>query len=222
MNEPTTTYRSLAEGLPPDVAKQIHSDWYRNEAEYWAVRDSLLAQYENTWLAFSDGKVIAADKRPSIVSSQARAIATHPFITCVGREHIGLRMRRSSFPYDRAYPGEPLPVVRAEFAKAPGSRGLVLDDVILDTGSDGSSLPWSDCKPFNFDLSQGVPYMVSGVTGVAVQTVGFVIWVKLDGSEYECRMQIDFHGSERLLGRDVLNCMDVLFRGPAAEVIINP
>lgn len=222
MSESTTTYRSLAEGLPPDVAKQLHPDWYKNEADYWAVRETLLAKYENTWVAFSNGAVISADKRPSKVSSEARQITAHPFITCVGREHIGLRMRRSSFPYDRTYPGEPLPVVSAEFAKSPGGSGVVLDEVILDTGSDGSSLPWSDCKPFNFDLSQGVPYMVSGVTGVAVQTVGFVIWVKLDGNEYECRLQIDFQGNERLLGRDVLNNMDVLFRGPAAEVIINP
>jgi hypothetical protein len=64
--------------------------------------------------------------------------------------------------------------------------------------------------------------MVSGVTGATIQTVGFDIWVKLDGNEYECRMQIDFHGQERLLSRDVLNSLDVLFRGPAAEVIINP
>lgn len=218
----STDYTSMAEGLPPDVAQQIHPDWYKNEAAFWAMRDALLPQYENQWIAFADGGIIAADRRPSKVSAEARRIAKHPFITCVGREHIGLQMRRSSFAYDRAYPGEPLPVVSAEFTTAPGRPGLVLDEIILDTGADGSSLPWSDCKPFNFDLSQGIPYTVSGVTGVAVQTVGFAIWVKLDGSEYECTLQIDFHGRERLLGRDILNCMDVLFRGPAAEVIINP
>ncbi len=37
-----------------------------------------------------------------------------------------------------------------------------------------------------------------------------------------CRMQADFAGSERILGRDVLNHMDVLFRGPASEVVLNP
>ncbi len=64
--------------------------------------------------------------------------------------------------------------------------------------------------------------MVSGVKGAPAQTLGFVMWVTLDGQEYECRMQIDFQGRERILGRDVLNYLDVLFRGPAAEVIINP
>jgi hypothetical protein len=147
------TYRSLAEGLPPDVAKQIHPDWCKNEAEYWAVRDTLLPQYENQWVAFADGRVIAADKRPSKMAREARLITSHPFMTCVGREKIGLRMRRSVF----AYPGEPLPVITAEFAKAPGAPGIVLHDVILDTGSGSSSLPWSDCQPFQFDLSAGIP-----------------------------------------------------------------
>ena len=36
------------------------------------------------------------------------------------------------------------------------------------------------------------------------------------------RLQADFTGYERLLGRDVLNRIDVLFRGPAQEVVINP
>ncbi|HEY2909004.1 MAG TPA: hypothetical protein VGI99_02100 [Gemmataceae bacterium] len=217
-----TTYKSLAEGLPPDVARQIHPDWYKNEADYWAVRDSLLPQYENMWVAFANGSVIAFDKRPSKVAQDARKIASHPFMTCVGREEIGLRMRRASFPYDKSYPGEPLPIIRAEFSKTQGSPGIALDSVILDTGSDTSALPWSDCKPLQLDLRQGVPYMVSGVTGASVRTVGFFLWVKLDGQEYECRMQVDFQGTERILGRDVLNYLDVLFRGPAAEVVINP
>jgi hypothetical protein len=28
--------KSLIEGLPPEVAKRIHPDWQKNEAEYWA------------------------------------------------------------------------------------------------------------------------------------------------------------------------------------------
>ena len=31
--------RSLIEGLPPEIASQIHPDWRKNEGEYWAVRD---------------------------------------------------------------------------------------------------------------------------------------------------------------------------------------
>ena len=39
---------------------------------------------------------------------------------------------------------------------------------------------------------------------------------------FPCRLQADFGGTERILGRDVLNRLDVLFRGPAREVVINP
>jgi hypothetical protein len=36
--------RSLIEGLPPEIAKRVHPDWQKNEAEYWAQRDTL---YDN-------------------------------------------------------------------------------------------------------------------------------------------------------------------------------
>jgi len=28
--------QSLITGLPPEVARRIHPDWQKNEAEYWA------------------------------------------------------------------------------------------------------------------------------------------------------------------------------------------
>jgi hypothetical protein len=53
-------------------------------------------------------------------------------------------------------------------------------------------------------------------------TMGFLIWVWLDGQEYPCQLQADFAGQERILGREVLNRLDVLFRGPGGEVVVNP
>ena len=47
-------------------------------------------------------------------------------------------------------------------------------------------------------------------------------FVRLDGQDYPCRVQADFAGVERILGRDVLNRLEVLFRGPAGEVVVNP
>jgi hypothetical protein len=35
--------KSLADALPPEFARQIHPDWRKNEAAYWAVRDQLLS-----------------------------------------------------------------------------------------------------------------------------------------------------------------------------------
>ena len=39
---------------------------------------------------------------------------------------------------------------------------------------------------------------------------------------YPCRLHVDFQGSDRILGRDVLNRMDVLFRGLRGEVAVDP
>lgn len=72
------------------------------------------------------------------------------------------------------------------------------------------------------DPARGMPGVLSGVAGSMAATVGFLIWVCLDGQEYACQLQADFAGRERILGRDVLNCVDVLFRGPSAQVIIKP
>ena len=63
---------------------------------------------------------------------------------------------------------------------------------------------------------------MGGVTGGTAATLAFFVWVQLDGHEYPCQVQGDFVGNERILGRDVLNSLEVLFRGPSGEVIVNP
>ena len=47
--------RSLIEGLPAEIAKRIHQDWQKNEAEYWAQRDTVLGQYAEQWIGFAEG-----------------------------------------------------------------------------------------------------------------------------------------------------------------------
>ena len=64
--------------------------------------------------------------------------------------------------------------------------------------------------------------LISGVAGASSATLAFQIWVRLDGQDYPCRLQADFVGSERILGRDVLNRLEILFRGPIGEVVVNP
>jgi hypothetical protein len=54
--------KSLADALPPEIARQIHPDWRKNEVDYWAVRDQLLKQYQDQWIAFADGAVIVSCK----------------------------------------------------------------------------------------------------------------------------------------------------------------
>ena len=214
--------KSLADGLPPEIARQIHPDWRKNEAAYWAARDQLLGQYHSQWIGFADGRVVASGARPVAVFHAAHQAAEHPYVICVGREEEPYRMRRANFAYDTSYPGEALPVIRAEFRRFSGVPGILLDQVIPDTGADTSALPWADCQQLQLDLAQGVPGLMSGVAGVSATTLGFLVWVHLDGNEYQCQLHADFVGNERILGRDVLNSLDVLFRGPSGEVVVNP
>lgn len=215
--------KSLADGLPPDIARQVHPDWRKNETAYWAVRDQLLPQYQGQWIAFADGAVMAAAPAPLDVFLAVRESGRHPFVIRVGHEHEPwYRIRRASFPYDTGYPSAALPVVSAEFRSVSGATGLLLHRVIPDTGADTTTLPWSDCQQLQLDPALGIPGTITGVTGGTAVTIGFLVWVWLDGQEYPCQLQGDFVGRERILGRDVLNRLEVLFRGPTGEVIVNP
>ncbi len=214
--------KSLADRLPPEIARQIHPDWRKNEAGYWSVRDQLFGRYQNQWIAFADGGVIAAGKTSLEVLHTPGVVERHPFVICVGREDEPYRIRRATFAYDPTYPGQALPLLSAEFRSVSGSAGLVLDRVIPDTGADVSVLPWSDCQQLHLDPAVGVSGVMGGVGGAGAATIGFPPWVWLDGQEYPCQLQADFAGPERILGRDVLNRLEILFRGPVGEVIVNP
>lgn len=214
--------KSLLDGLPPEVAQRIHPDWQRNETEYWAVRDTLLPQYRDQWIAFANGRVLVSGTSAVEVLHAAQASGLHPFVTCVGREHEPSRMRRAVFAYDTTYPHEALPVIPVEFRTQEAAPGLVYEQVIPDTGADASALPWADCAQLALDPRHGVPGLIGGVGTTAAPTVLFAVWAHLDGQTYPCRLQANFSGDERILGRDVLNRIDILFRGPQQEVVINP
>jgi hypothetical protein len=214
--------KSIIDQLPPDIARQIHPDRRKNEEAYWAVRDQLLDQYRDQWIGFADGQVIASGGSPVTVFHQAEATGLHPFFICVGREDEPSRIRRVSFPYDLSYPGERLPVMSVEFRQAMGSVGVLMDQVIPDTGADASVLPWNDCQLLHLDPSLGVQGLMSGVAGGTTATLVFQVWARVDGHDYPGRLQADFVGDERILGRDVLNRVEVLYRGPAGEVVVNP
>ena len=148
--------KSLADALPPEIARQVHPDWRKNEAAYWAVREQLLGQYQGQWIAFADGAVIAACKTSLEVLHTPGVVERHPFVICVGREGEPHRIRRATFAYDTTYPGQALPLLGAEFRSVSGSAGLVLDRVIPDTGADVSVLPWPDCQQLHLDPAVGV------------------------------------------------------------------
>ncbi len=96
--------KSLADGLPPEIARQIHPDWRKNEEGYWAARDSLLPRYRGQWIAFADGAVLATASTPLDVFLAIQPSGRHPFVIRVGHEdEPWYRIRRTSFPYDTAY-----------------------------------------------------------------------------------------------------------------------
>jgi Family of unknown function (DUF5678) len=148
--------KSIADQLPPEIARQIHPDWRKNEAAYWAVRDQLLSQYEGQWIGFAGGAVVAFGSSPVEVLHAAQQSGQHPFVICVGREEEPCRIRRSAFPYDNGYVGEALPLLNVEFRQTSDSPGVVLDRVIPDTGADASVLPWADCQVLQLAATQGV------------------------------------------------------------------
>src|SRR5919204_5954367 len=154
--------KSIADQLPPEIARQIHPERRKNEAGYWAVRDQLLPQYQGQWIGFAEGRVVASGTSPVTVFHAAEATGLHPFFICVGREEEPCRIRRATSAYDASYPGEALPLIRAEFRQASGSPGVALDRVIPDTGADASVLPWADCQLLQLAPSAGVQGLNSG------------------------------------------------------------
>src|SRR3954453_19833812 len=153
--------KSLADGLPPEIAQQVLPEWRKNEAAYWAVRDQLLGQYQDQWIAFADGAILVAASTPLEVFLAVQHSGRHPFVIRVGHEdEPWYRIRRTSFGYDTSYSSTALPVLNAEFRSTSGVTGLLLDHVIPDTGADTTTLPWSDCQQLHLNPTLGIPGMI--------------------------------------------------------------
>ena len=117
--------KSLADALPPEIAQKIHPDWRKNEAAYWSMRDRLVGQYQDRWIAFAEGAVLAACKTSLEVLHTPGVMERYPFVICVGREDQPYRVRRATFAYDPTYPGQALLLRSAEFRSVSGSAGSI-------------------------------------------------------------------------------------------------
>ena len=213
---------SLIDGLPPHIAARIGPEWRANEADYWAARDALMAEYVGKWIGFAGGEVVASGVRHTEVFHAALATGRHPFFTRCGFEDVPARIRRVAFPYDAGYHTGPLPVVTAEFATPGAPSGLTFSGMIADTGADVCALPWVDCEALGLDPNDGVARPLGGVGGLSIMTVSFSLRVRIAGGDYGATVYADFDSPERILGRDVLNQLVVTFDGPAGQVIVNP
>ena len=96
--------KSIADQLPPEIARQTHPDRRKNEAAYWSVRDQLLDQYRGQWIGFADGRVVASGTSPVTVFHAAEATGLHPFFICVGREEEPCRIHRATSATPAAMP----------------------------------------------------------------------------------------------------------------------
>jgi hypothetical protein len=99
--------KSLADALPPQISHQIHPEWRKNEAAYWAARDQLVDQYQGKWIGFAGGAVLVAAATPLEVFLAVQQSGPHSFATRVGHEdEPWYRVRRTNFSYDTAYPAQ--------------------------------------------------------------------------------------------------------------------
>lgn len=213
---------SAYDALPQEIRERINPKWRENELEYWRQREQLLAQYKDRWVAFADGKVVVEGKTPTAVSHEAKRVAEAPYVTCVGHEDEPTKIRTTIFTYDTGYNGEPLPMISVEMRTISGVPGVMIHDMIADTGADASTITWGDSQKLKLDPKVGEPVWLSGVAGGSIPTLKYDIWAYLDGDEHPCQLHIDTVGGNRLLGRDVLNRIVVTFDGPAGEVFVNP
>ena len=110
---------SLADQLPPDIARLIHPDWRVNETAYWQARDRLLDEYRGRWIGFADGAVVASGSSPVAVFHEAEETGRHPFVTCVDREDEPNRIRRASTEPDCP---QGVPPLAAQRIAPPGQQ----------------------------------------------------------------------------------------------------
>lgn len=213
---------SALDALPPEIAKLIDPKWRQNEIEYWKQRDQLLLQFKDQWIGFADGRVIVSGRSAVAVFHEAEQTCEAPFVVCVGHEDEPTRFRRSTFPYDTGYAPEPLPMVSVEIRSISGVLGVLLHDMIADTGADATAITWGDAQLLQLDPKKGRPVWIAGVGGGKAPTLSYDVWAVLNSQEYPCRLHIDLASGERILGRDVMNRFVMTFDGPGCVVIVNP
>ena len=209
--------------LPADQRKRLHPDFLANEQAYLRMRDSLLPQYRGQWVAIESGQVVATGDNVLDVSEAAAAHGGHPYIARVGEEEaVVFRVRRAVFAYDQNYQPFPLPRITVIFSDHAETASRSYSDVIADTGADLSLLPDGDCTSINLYNSPYFTAMSGGVVGTPTATLVYRGKAEIDRKRLAALIQPVAGGQERIVGRDVLNQLRVLFDGPAGQVTVDP
>jgi len=216
-------FASHTTNLPPEQRQRVHADFLANEETYLSLRDSLLRTHRGQWVAIHNGKVIAADASLLKVSEAVTAENGHPYIARVGEEdQTVFRVRHASFAYDSNYQPFALPRVTVTFSNDIASHAQTFADVIPDTGADLSVLPHADCAVIDLFNSPYLTGLTSGVLGGGGPALIYRGHAEIDGNRYTALIQPVAGGNERIVGRDVLNQLRVLFDGPSRQVTVDP
>jgi hypothetical protein len=160
----TSTTKICSDAIAGDLRDHIHDDFRENESFYWKNRDRLLKRYQGKWIALHKGKVVTFSHDIFEVTQQVGRQKCHAYITKVGKEdQIVFKNRRVEFNYDTDYQGFALPQAHITFSNFSQSVSQKLENVIPDTGSDGTGLPLDDCRAIHLFDS---PYLLASTKGV--------------------------------------------------------
>lgn len=110
-----------------------------------------------------------------------------------------------------------MPQATIAFSNATRSHSQTFADVIPDTVADLSAVTEGDLYTLHLETGPAIPIRASGVTGSPITTMLYPAYASINGANYTCFLQI-LPGSDRILGRDVLNQLRVCFDGPENRV----
>ncbi len=212
----------LTSRLPADQRGRLSPGFLANERDYLRMREELLATHPGQWVAIESGRIVASGEGLIPVMARALEIApgTHPFIALVGEEEIEFRIRREEFAYDASYRPHPMPRLEVTFRDFSGNVAGTFPDVIPDTGADISVLPQADCEALGLENSPPQALISRGVMGPGISAVAYFARAEIDGRSVIAIVQPVAGGSERIVGREVLNEFRVTFDGPAGRLIV--
>jgi len=213
---------ALTKGLSEEYKKYLHEDFLANEEHYWRVREKLLKEYKGWWVAIHKGQVVASTKDVWEITEAVGKLGCHAYIAKVGEEDIVFKVRRLEFAYDQSYRPFALPQAEVTFANYAYTSARLYSDVIPDTGADLSILPERDCLDIDLFSSPYLPTLTRGVVGASVPVIVYRGNVEVNGHRFPSLIQFVPEGHERMLGRDVLNQMRVIFDAPANKVTFEP
>ena len=215
--------RTETVNLPEAQRRRLHADFLANEQAYLQMRDVLLRRYDGQWVAVHGGKVIAAGASVLQVTEEAAVIDGHPYVARVGGEDSTIfRIRRQVYAYDATYQPFPLPRIPVRFSNHAETETASFADVIPDTGADHSLLPDADYEAFSLFGSPYFTAVSGGILGGSAATLIYRARAEIAGTRVAALVQPVADGKERIVGRDVLNQLRILFDGPAAEVVVDP